>query len=96
MRDTPGRAGCVCCLHARVTLREATFYTRTTHCHLRRGNCQQSLENERMSQNDGFEMTALEIKKIDIDLWINAPQILIDRYQSKHEENLNILSYRQL
>ena len=49
-----------------------------------------------MSQNDGFEMTALEIKKIDIDLWINAPQILIDRYQSKHEENLNILSYRQL
>ena len=59
MRDTTRRGArdAFCCLHVRVTLREST--TRATHCHLRRGNCQQNLE--RTNENDRFKMTALEI-----------------------------------
>ena len=49
-----------------VNLPHAPFYTRTTHCHLRRGNCQQT-HLERTNQNNGFKMTALELLIIGFD-----------------------------
>ena len=55
---------CVC-----VNLPRTLFYTRTTHCPLRRGNCQQKSWKDQ--SNDGLKMTALELT-----MWIKSQTII--------------------